>query len=147
MLLTLVFHSAGITSFLKIKSIGAIGSKDLGMLHTLSQSLRRSPNTPPADSVSLLIFGIAESAVTIIAVSIPVLRALLHVKTTPPKPRFYQGPYEERPSESNTDASSAHTESDIELMPASQQYNNRVTYYGIALMGPAPRTMAGRPLG
>ncbi len=102
------------------------------------------------DSVSLLIFGIAESAVTIIAVSIPVLRALLHIKTTPPKPRFYQVPYEERASESNRNDSSAHGESDIELMPVAHQNNDRfsvATYYGIALMGPAPRTMRGRPYG
>jgi hypothetical protein len=38
------------------------------------------------DSVNLLIFGTAESAVTIIAVSIPILRALLYVSGTAPKP-------------------------------------------------------------
>ncbi|KAL2266670.1 hypothetical protein VTJ83DRAFT_6022 [Remersonia thermophila] len=51
---------AGITSFLKIRTIdAAIGSKDI------------------VDSVNLLIYGTAESAVTIVAVSIPILRALL----------------------------------------------------------------------
>ncbi|KAL1840821.1 hypothetical protein VTJ49DRAFT_7720 [Mycothermus thermophilus] len=50
---------AGITSFLKIRTVdAAIGSKDM------------------VDSVNLLIFGTAESAVTIVAVSIPILRAL-----------------------------------------------------------------------
>lgn len=54
-----------------------------------------SVDTAQADSVNLLIFGTAESAVTIIAVSIPVLRALLYI--TPPKPRFIQQFYEETP--------------------------------------------------
>lgn len=54
----------------------------------------------PVDSVNLLIFGAAESAVTIIAVSIPILRALLYISSTPPKPRFYNQPgWEERPSD------------------------------------------------
>jgi hypothetical protein len=52
-------------------------------------------DTTAADSVHLLIFGTAESAVTIIAVSIPILRALLYI--TPPKPRFIQELYEETP--------------------------------------------------
>ncbi len=43
----------------------------------------------------LLTFGTAESAVTIIAVSIPILRALLYMSTAPPKPRFFQKLYEE----------------------------------------------------
>lgn len=52
-----------------------------------------------ADSVNLLIFGTAESAVTIIAVSIPILRALLHI--TPPKPRLFQHLYDETPRDGN----------------------------------------------
>lgn len=54
------------------------------------------------DSVNLLIFGTAESAVTIIAVSIPILRALLYISDTPPKPRtrFYQQPSENMMSDS-----------------------------------------------
>lgn len=42
------------------------------------------------DSVNLLIYGTAESAITIIAVSIPILRALLYRRTMKPRaPRFY----------------------------------------------------------
>ncbi|SPQ24539.1 28b4345e-900c-4955-962b-fcb257d3ae2b [Thermothielavioides terrestris] len=65
---------AGITSFLKIKTLGAIGSPDL------------------TDSVNLLIFGSAESAITIIAASIPILRGLLYVSKKQPRPQFFQEP-------------------------------------------------------
>ncbi|KEZ44897.1 hypothetical protein SAPIO_CDS2236 [Scedosporium apiospermum] len=50
---------AGITSYLKIITIPAIGSNDI------------------IDAVGLLIFGTAESAITIMAVSIPVVRTVL----------------------------------------------------------------------
>ncbi|KAK3385475.1 hypothetical protein B0H63DRAFT_543818 [Podospora didyma] len=57
---------AGITSFLKITSLGAIGNVDLITM------------------VNLFIFGTAEGATTIIAASVPILRALLHRQEAPP---------------------------------------------------------------
>ncbi len=64
----------------------------------------------------LLTFGTAESAVTIIAVSIPILRALLYMSTTPPKPRFFQELYDEGPSNKHQLEPLPHFESTIELV-------------------------------
>ncbi|KEZ40592.1 hypothetical protein SAPIO_CDS8506 [Scedosporium apiospermum] len=65
---------AGATSFIKVSRVPTINSPD------------------PIDSVQLVIFGIAESATTIIAASIPVLRALIHEgKSQRPK---HQAPIE-----------------------------------------------------
>ncbi|KAI8294148.1 hypothetical protein K4K59_005299 [Colletotrichum sp. SAR11_240] len=57
---------AGIVSFIKIKTITAIGAFDI------------------IDTVELVIWGAAESAVTIIAASIPILRALFRDYKPPP---------------------------------------------------------------
>lgn len=58
--------SAGAVSFIKIKTITAIGAVDI------------------VDTVELVIWGAAESAVTIMAASIPVLRALFRDYKPPP---------------------------------------------------------------
>ncbi|CAI4214971.1 unnamed protein product [Parascedosporium putredinis] len=61
---------AGATSFIKVSQVPSLNSPD------------------PIDSVQLVIFGIAESATTIIAASIPVLRALIGEG----KPQHHQPP-------------------------------------------------------
>ncbi|KAH8890712.1 hypothetical protein GQ53DRAFT_824435 [Thozetella sp. PMI_491] len=66
---------AGITSFLKIASLVAIGNSDLITM------------------VTLFIFATAEGAVTIIAASIPILRALLHRQTLTSTPDMKRAPW------------------------------------------------------
>jgi hypothetical protein len=78
--------SAGITSFIKISKLPGLSTEE------------------PTDSVQVVIFGAAESAITIIAASIPILRALVRevtgVANSPgaggPLPQFYR-PYDEPP--------------------------------------------------
>ncbi|KAL1845002.1 hypothetical protein VTK73DRAFT_1353 [Phialemonium thermophilum] len=61
---------AGITSLLKITSLDSIGNGDI------------------ATGVNLMIFGIAEAAITIVAASVPILRALLRDHPSPPPGAF-----------------------------------------------------------
>lgn len=95
-----------------------------------------------ADSVNLLIFGTAESAVTIIAVSIPILRALLYI--TPPKPRFIRQLYEETPR--NGTQPSRDFGSAIELVTL-QRHETRDSGQGVdpAVVDPRQRAVTGGP--
>ncbi len=67
-------YSAGLMSFLKIITIYSVGANDIG---EFLDSQRKMALTSQGASIEAAIFGAAEPAISIMAVSVPILRALL----------------------------------------------------------------------